>query len=217
MRYGAIRLTRGTIVLLLLALGGASGCQMFALVRDTRQKVPAEFDKLSAGRVVVVVWTPPETLFHYPHARFEIASHVGDKLRVEMSSRQMKLDVVDPREVEDFLQRVPDAQVDPQRVGRNFNADYAVYIELTEFQMRDASRPQFVQGRLGASVVLHDLASDPDQLRRYELRPETAVYPDDRPLPQTASNSMLVRDQTYRRFAEQVARKFYEHTIDTED
>jgi hypothetical protein len=190
---------------------------MLALVRDTRQKVPAEFDKLAAGRVAVVVWVPPETLFHYPHARFEIASHVGDKLVVEMSSRQTRIDVVDPRNVEDFLQRVPDAQVDPQRVGRNFDADFAIYIELTEFQMRDVDRPQFVQGRLGASVVLHDLRSDPDQHRRYELRPETAVYPTDRPLPQSASNSMTVRDQTYRKFAEQVARKFYEHTIDTEE
>jgi hypothetical protein len=39
-------------------------------------------------------------------------------------------------------------------------------------------------------------------------------YPDDQAVLHTATNSTLIREATYRKFAEVVARKFYEHLVD---
>jgi hypothetical protein len=183
-------------------------------IGEHRKRVSAEFDKLENHRVAVMVWTDPSTLFDYPYARYELASYVFDKLRAEMAQRKLAIDLVEPREVEDYLQKKIGTQIDPHALGQAFKADYIVYLEVLKFQMRDARLPQFLRGEIDASVSVHDIHADPDQLSRYELAPVACQYPEGAPLLINATNAPLVREATYRKFAEQVARKFYEHHID---
>jgi len=183
-------------------------------VGEHRKKISAEFDKLAGKRVAVLVWTEPATLFDYRFARIELATYVSDKLRTELQQRQKATQVVDARDVEDFLQRNVDAQVDPYAVGRKFEADYVIYLEVLKFQMRNPREPQFLTGRIDASVTVHDIRADPDQLRRYELSPVRCIHPEGSPVLLSRTNAPLVREATYRKFAEQVARKFYEHTVE---
>jgi len=185
----------------------------FAVLGEHRKRVLPEFDKLAGKRVAVLVWTDPATLFDYPFTRFELATYVGDKLHSEMAQRDLATEVVDPRDVEDFLQKNLGARIDPHAVGRQFATDYVVYLEVVGFQIRDPDEPQFLRGRVNASVSVHDVRADPDSLRRFELTPVECVYPDDQPVLITATNSSLIREATYRKFAEMVARKFYEYTV----
>jgi len=186
----------------------------FAVLGEHRKKVMPEFDKLSENRVAVLVWTEPATLFDYPFTRFELATYVGDKLHTEMAQRNLATEVVDPRDVEDFLQKNLDARIDPHAVGKQFNSDYVIYVEVVGFQIRDPNEPQFLRGRINASVSVHDVRADPDSLRRFELTPVECVYPEDQPVLMTAINSSLIREATYRKFAEMIARKFYEYTVE---
>lgn len=186
----------------------------FIFVGEQRKKVTPEFDKLANSRVAVLVWTDPSTLFNYQHARLELATYISCKLDAEMAQQEQNTDVVDSRDVEDFLQKKPDARIDPQAVGRKFDADYVIYLEILKFQIRDPDQPQFLRGEIHASVSVHDIRADEDQLRRYELTPVMCVYPEGAPVLINATNSPLIREQTYRKFAELVARKFYEHTVE---
>jgi len=183
-------------------------------IGEHKKKVSPEFDKLAGRRVAIVVWTDPSTLFDYPYARFELATYVGDKLYAEMTRRELDTEVVDPRDVEDFIQKNVNAQIYPHTVGEAFDADYVVYMEVLRFQFRNPEQPQFLRGQIHASVSVHDIRADPDQLRRYELAPVKCQYPDGAPVLMTATNAPLIREATYRKFAEQVARKFYEHTVE---
>lgn len=183
-------------------------------VGEHRKQIAPEFDKLPNTRVVVLVWTEPATLFDFPHARFELATYIADKLSYEMGRQKSGTQVVDSRDVEDYLQKNPAAQIDPQMVGRHFKADYVIYLEILTFQIRNADEPQFLRGQVEASVVVHDIRADPDETRRYELTPVQCLYPEGAPILMSATNSVLVREHTYRKFAEQVARKFYEHTVE---
>jgi len=122
--------------------------------------------------------------------------------------------VVDARLVEDFLQKNAAARIDPRSVGRQFDADYVVYLEVLEFQMRDPHQPQFLQGMIQASVAVHDIKADPDQFQPYELTPIRCLYPENGPVMLSAGNAPLIREGSYRRFAELVARKFYDYTVD---
>lgn len=203
-------------LLAVIAVGGTS-CKMLTpliFVGEHKQKVTAEFDKLDNRKVAVLVWTDAATLFDYPHARFELATYIADKLQAEMSQRNLGTELVDPRDVEDFIQRNPDAQVDPLAVGKKFKTDYVIYLEILTFQVRDPDEPQFLRGKIEASVVVSDVRADPDQLRRYELTTVNCVHPEGAPILMTRTNSALIREAVYRKFAEQVARKFYEHQID---
>jgi len=183
-------------------------------VGEHKQKVAAEFDKLPNKRVLILAWVPPESLFDYPYVRFELASYVNDKLDTEMASRKLSIDLVNPREVEDYLQREMASQIDPQTVGRHFHADYVVYLEVLDFQIRDPEQPQLLQGLIHASLSVHEMSSDQQASRRYELAAVRSTYPDSSALPFSANNSVHVREMTYRTFAEQVARRFYDHTVD---
>lgn len=182
-------------------------------VGDHRKQVAAEFDKLANKKVAVLVWVHPSTLFDYPHARFELISYVSDKLSTDTAQRGMGTTVVDPRSVEDLLQKNPDARIEPTLVGRQFDADYVIYLEVLEFQMRAPDQPQFLRGTIQASVTVHDMRTDPDLLQRYDLTPIRCVYPDEGPVLLAAGNAPLIREGAYRKFAELVARKFYDYTV----
>lgn len=205
----------GCLVAATLSL--VSACNLMTplvFVGRHNRTVAAEFDKLANRRVAVLVWTDRSTLFDYPHARFELAAYIGDKLYTEMTQRNLGTDVVDPRDVETYLQKNLDAQIDPRAVGRAFDADYVIYVEIVHFQIRDPRSPQLLQGRIDASVSTHDMAAERDQLRRFELTPVKCLYPEGGPVPLGATNSRTIREATYVKFGEMVARKFYEYTIE---
>jgi hypothetical protein len=192
------------------------GCNLmvpFAFVGDPKKRVLPEFDKLPGKRVAILVWTDPATLFDYPYARIEIATYIADKLSYEMAQRKRGTQVVDPRDLEDFLQKNAAARVNPWEVGRHFNADYVIYIEVLEFQIRSPDEPQFLRGRVEAAVAVHDTGERSREADRFTLTPVRTVYPDNTPVMLTATNAPLVREATYRAFAEQVARKFYEYDV----
>ena len=185
-----------------------------AFVVQHQTKVSPEFDKLPGRRVAILVWTDPSTLFDYPHARFELATYISSKLNRASTDQELAVDVVDSRDVEDLLQRNLDARIDPRIVGRSFDVDYVINVEVLRFQFRDPQQPQFLQGKIDASVWVHDTRTDPDELRRYELTPVACAYPEGMPVILTATNSPHVREATYEKFAGLVARKFHEYVLE---
>ena len=122
--------------------------------------------------------------------------------------------MVDPQLVEDFLERNLAAAVDPATVGSGFDADYVVYIELIDFEIRDPSAPDLVRAHVHASVSVSDLRADPDETSRFALKPVQIRCPEHQPLVMSSRNALLVRQQSYEKFSEVVARKFYKHMID---
>lgn len=200
--------------MLAACLFGCNWLTPLAFVGEHKKKISAEFDKLPNTRVALLVWTDQATLFDYPFARFELASYLADKLGAEMRQRKLTIDLIDPRDVEDLLQKDPATQIDPLKVGAHFRCDYVLYLEVLEFQIRDAQQPQFLQGRLQTSVAVFDVRAGRVSGERFELTPVQCVYPPGQPILFSAANAPIVRESLYRLFAEHVARKFYEHTVD---
>ncbi len=195
----------------------AGSCNLLTplvFVGDHKKKILAEFDKLPNSKVAVLVWADAATLFDYPHARFELAAYVGDKLQTELAQRKQPIELVDARDVEDFLQKNLGARIDPQKVGRHFDVDYMVFVEMLGFQIRDSQQPQLLQGRLEAAVAVQDVRAEGGRGQRFDLVSVRVVYPHESPVLMSASNSQLVRESAYRKFAEEVARKFYDYTVD---
>lgn len=203
-----------TAAVLATSLASCNLLTPLIFIGEHRKKIYPEFDKLAGKRVAILVWTEPATQFDYPYTRLELATYVSDKLSAEMAQRKLGTDVVDSRDVADYIQRNPDAQVDPYAVGKEFKADYVVFIEVLRFEMRDPNQPQFLRGTVEAAISAYDINADPDQLRRYELMPVTCLFPEGPPILMSRTNAPLVRQTTYHKFAEQVARKFYEHTVE---
>jgi len=194
-----------------------AGCNLLtplAFVGNPQQKVPAEFDKLRNTRTAVLVWAEPETIFHYPHVRFELSAAVRGHLLAKLNEGESRLEVVDPSDVEDFVQKRRSAAIDPVAVGRHFECDYVIFIELLRFQIRDTDAPELLHAKVDAAVSVHDVRADPDQSMRYDVSSVETVHPAGGPVLMSPTNSLIIRQQVYEKFAEEVARKFYDHTVD---
>jgi hypothetical protein len=199
--------TMAVIVGLATLIGGCNLLLPLAFLGNPKQKIAPEFDKLAGTRALILVWADPATLFDYPHVQLELANYVGDKITAELKNTK----IVDPVQVADYRERTLTTSPDPEVVGRQFNADMVVYLELLRFQIRDPDAPDYLRARLEASVAVYDLRAERDEPGVYQLKPVEIVYPERGGLLFSASNSTQVRQAAYVLFAEKVARKFYEY------
>lgn len=211
---GSFVLRRLVAVPLLLTVVGCNLLTPLIFIGDHKRKVAPEFDKLPDSRVAVLVWTDPATLYDYPNAREELGTYLADKLAAELAQRELGTEVVSPKQVEAFVKKDSAAQIDPAKVGAEFKTDYVVYIEVVGLQFRAPEQPQFLQGRIDASIAVYDTRGGRPRGERFALTPVECVYPSGTPVLMNATNALLVREATYHQFAEQIARKFYEHTVD---
>lgn len=199
----------------LIPVGGAlatllCGCNLLiplAILSNPKQKIAPEYDKLPDSRAMILTWADSATLFDYPHVRFELASYVGDQIHAQLPTTE----IVDPVRVADYRERTLGDTAGPEQVGKEFDADTVVYLELLQFQIRDPEAPDFLRARIEASVTVYDLAADPDEPKVYHLKPVEVVYPEHGGLQFAPSRSAQLRQAAYVLFAEKVARKFYEH------
>lgn len=186
-----------------------TGCNWFLplafILPDTKNVAP-EYDKLPNHKVLIMLWAEPETLYDYPYIRYELSEYIGDKIRANVKGVQ----VVNERKIEEHLLRYPDAAIDPDEVGQHFAAQIVIYIELLEFQIRDPEAPDLLQGQIEASIRVLNLTGQSGAAATQELDPVSITCPDI-PVLYTATNPIVIRNETYRLFAEQVARKFYKH------
>lgn len=188
----------------------SSGCNWFEplalILPEPKKTVPAEFAHLK-GSVAVVVWVHPETLFDYPYVRLELAGHVADRIAAGVRPAVTCADI---RDVEQYLDRLGTRFVEPVGLGRHFGTRFVIYLEVLEFAMRDPQVPDLLQGRIRASVVVHDLSDDEVRARAYELAPVSVAVPP-RPTRFTQASAARIRKATYETFAGVVAKKFYDH------
>jgi hypothetical protein len=200
--------------LIVPSLVGCNVLKPFIFIGEHKKKISPEFDKLPDRKVAVVVWMDQSILFDYPNARAELAAYVADKLSVEMKQRELGTDVVSPKEVELWVSKNAASLSDPVKAGRHFAADYVISVEVVELEFRSPEHPQVLQGRINASISVYDVRSGRERGERFALAPVDCVYPAGAPVMMNASNAVLIREATYHQFAELVARKFYEHTVD---
>ncbi|MGB0714915.1 MAG: hypothetical protein ACPGXK_03500 [Phycisphaerae bacterium] len=202
------------LVGVLLLSGGCNLLTPLIFIGEHKKQIAAEFDKLPNSRVAVVVWMDQSTLFDWPFARFELATYVADKLESEIRQRGSQIDIVDPRDVDDFIQRANDPVLDPITIGREYDVDYVLYVEILEYQTRDSQQPQLLRGRIHASVAVVDIRTDDDFGETYEMAAVQCVHPENAPVLMNATNTRRVREATHLKFSELVARKFYEYEED---
>lgn len=195
---------------LLALMLSSSGCNLFKplafVLPPPTKKVAPEFAHL-AGSVTVVVWVRPETLYDYPYARVEVAGYVADHL---LASVKPAITCTEIPRVEDYLDRHGGRVVDPEKIGREFDTRFVLYLELLEFSMRDPQLPDLLQGRIRSSVVVYDLSRKDGPAATYDLAPVEARVPD-KPTRYTHANALALRQATYQVFAGMVAKKFYEY------
>lgn len=205
---GNTRLKKVAITVWFVAMP-AVGCnamrQIALQTAPKTENVPAEFNRLPEQNVLVSVWVPPEVKWDYPHIRLDIASHVGAYLKQNVK----KVTMVDPYQVEAYLDKSSKAEVDPVELGRHFAADMVVHLGVYQFSVRDPGYSQFFRGRIASSVEVHDLTTKEKTPPRYPLQEVKVAYPDEKAIGFANARADQVRQATYEVFATEVGKKFH--------
>lgn len=169
------------------------------------EKVTAEFSRLPGHKALVFVWVPPEVKWDYPYLRVDVAAHVSAYL----SDNLKDVSVVDPRQVEDYIARTRQAEMDPVAVGKHFQADMVVYLAIYHFSVRDPGMAHYYRGRMSASVEVQDLTGATPE--RFPLRSVESAYPEKDPISFATVQPEQIREATYQVFTTEVGRKFHEY------
>ncbi len=187
------------------------GCRAVALPwllwgEPPTRTVPAEYPYLAGKRVGVLVRADVGVVFEFPHVQWEVADHVT--VALENNVRGVK--TVDARKLAEYQRREPDwDKEDPPRLGRKFDLDRLIEINLTQYTTRDPESPFIQRAHIAAVVNVYN-TEYPDSAPAYSTEVRV-VYP-----PQAGEYGLsdaAIRRGGMEAFAAEVAGKFYERKV----
>jgi hypothetical protein len=168
----------------LLAALCCVGCDFGSLMYflSPEPKCEPELRRLAADgvgkepRVVLLVSTRGlETRPELIQADRQLAELLAKQLRDQCAANQERLAIVAPRKVEEFKGSHPNWQaLDLREIGRSFNADYAVEVELDSLSLYEKGTQDLFRGRAEVTLALVEV-NHPEQ--GVERRQWTCVYP----------------------------------------
>ena len=196
--------------ILLIAAAGATGCDAFAwiLVKTigplmSDDLVQAEFEVKNKSILVLVDSKDPSLLSDYPWLPMDLADAIGKDLVEHEACGPVVLpaDIETARRVEPKFDSWSIAEV-----GRYFNVDYILHVEVSEFRLKDSSGSNVYQGQAEAAVrwVSPETSEQawPVLAAARVVRGET--QPDVEAETPAEQRSVLING-----FAEKIARQFY--------
>lgn len=141
-------------VILVALIGTTTGCLHSILATGIYlwqggNVVPAQCDALKGERVVVVCRPPASNEYRHAGA----ARNIGRQVSTLLSERVPDIDVVSPREVDDWIDKQD--WEDCKDLGRAVKATRVVYIELDDFDLYQGTT--LYQGRADVRVTVYDM------------------------------------------------------------
>jgi hypothetical protein len=196
------------VVIGILPVTTLCGCRSLALLLPEQTRtVAAEYPYLAGRSVAVVVRAADELLFEYPHVQWEVADHV----RVALEGNVRGIKVISPRRVVDFQRSEPAWQtMDPAILGRRFQAERLLEIELTQYTTREPDSPHLYRGHIQAAVRVYNTEYT-DSQPAYHADVETS-FPPDGP-GRWGTDDRTIRAATMEAFASELAGKFYDRKV----
>jgi len=176
------------------------------------KKVAAEFGNLAKHSVAIVIHIDPAVEYEYPGARLQLASLITKELRENVEG----VTVIDPRKVVRYQQEnIYWDEMDRTELGKQFEAEYVLYVSLIEFSMREPGSMGLSRGSIKAEASVYDASLDERQARVWRSADIYAIYPpDSTKLP--AENDRAIHYHTASLFADKLAKKFYKHKVPSE-
>ena len=197
-----------------VVLSGCSGARygLWLFTDPETKKVKAEFKGLKGHRVAVVIYADERVQLDYPNVRMTLGAQIVHQLRENVK----KIRVLNPLAVARYQDEnlYWDTQ-DKKKTANDLDVDYVLIVSLLEFSTRAAGQMNAYQGRIGAEVKLYSASKEEGQNCDWETEDLLEViYPD---LPQYSPRSEpIIRRDTEWRFADMLAKKFYNHKVPVE-
>jgi len=149
-----------------------AGCNfpanMYFLMPESKE--PAGYKRLASEdkkkEVKVVIWTyaPLETREEFVQVDRQLAEALAKQINEMSKENSEKVTVIPPRKVEVYKNQHPDwASLDPEQIGRYFEADYVINVEIDRLSLYEPQTHEtLLRGRGQFLVKLVDV-KHPDE------------------------------------------------------
>lgn len=200
------------LVLVALAAGGCwtLGQAYVGLVKPKEWRdIPKEHE-LRAERLVIVPYAGTDIRFSYPTVPLEVSLQISYAIARYLPKRVGE--IVHPVRVARWQESdVEWLSMTPEEIGRKFDADTVLYVELDQYSTMEEKSANLLRGRAGArvQVVKVGAASNPV----YEGTAEV-VFPEDHPVNALTISERAIRQATNRLFGEAVVNKFRDRRVE---
>jgi hypothetical protein len=159
--------------LLVLAAGLTTGCDLPSLLYfvTTGLKEPMEeaqemrlTEKGKEVKVVILTYAGLDMRPGLMTVGRDLGGQLARQLQNLCKENKDKITVVSPTRVNEYLNNHPNWYLKPEEVGKHFDADKVIYLEVEKFSLYEpGSASQLYRGRANISVKLWNL-SNPDDI-----------------------------------------------------
>ena len=163
-----------TFALLMMLVTACSGCSQFVIISYLLHGPPSiepDFDAETGESlsnpditVAVVCFAPKELQWKFPQIDEQIATYLVARLSPNHIS------TIHPDRVKAWIDQNPDWER-ADEIGKEFNADYVIEVEIADFSLHEGSSTTLFRGRTEAyvNVVKVDEDGNGDQIFTKEL------------------------------------------------
>ena len=216
------------LILILLAAATLGGCDMaryttYLLTPTSEREVEAEFDGLPGHSVAIVIFADQGVLYEYPSAQQRLSAMIANELREKVTekkglSKARKVTVIAPARVLKYQhENVNWDEMPRTKLGKVFGADYVLYVALVGYTMREPGSLNLYRGMVTAEASLYETAAESSQEARvWHCNDLRIVFPE-KGAGRLADDLRIIRKETDSRFADLLAKKFYDYKVPLEE
>jgi hypothetical protein len=194
---------RGFLAILGAAAAVCTGCQASTMAyflfpeakHEAEMKKLASEDKKEVRVAILTFSTDLETRPELIQVDRQLTEMLARKLRELCEANSENVTIVNPHKVEEFKSSHPGWRQEPNlaEIGRQFKADYLIYIEIGSIAMYEKGSPNLYHGQANLSVQLVDVHKPEDAPLPKQV---SFVYPDAKgPIPIDDMQPMEFREK----------------------
>ncbi len=190
-----------------MLLGGCNILEwpLYVLFGQSTSKVKAEYTGLKNQRIAIIVATGPGINFEYPYARTNVALASAQVIGKYVKKAQF----VNQDEIEAFqMENLSWATLPVETIGLKFDATRILYLDLYQFTMHEENSVHLLRGQIRASARVYEINGNRKAVYQTEISVE---WPKHGPRPMSEATLARLQMETIVKFAERLARKFYDH------
>ncbi len=200
--------------LLSLMLTSSVGCNLLAypayiIAGGGEKKVKAAYKGLNNQTIAILIAADPDVEARYPQSAtaisLGISRFIGEHVE---NTRFIASDLIDAYKMKNLeWYTLPMGQV-----GRDLKADRILYLDLYQYDMYEPGSIQLLHGQIAATLKVYEINSNRPDSPVCKL-PVQAEYPSGAPVAASDTALWSVTQKTTLLFADNVAKKFYDHKV----
>lgn len=205
-------------IMVILAAGMmVGGCNLlefptYVLFGQSEKKVEAEYEGLRGKHTAIVITTNPGVAFAYPGATYNLALASAYMMKEHVKG----VTFVEQEQIDRFQREDLNwSRISMGELGERFGAERIVYMDLVTFTLQEPQSVNLLRGRVIADVRVYEMEAERTEEPAYQT--EIAVtYPEANPVPVAGGSTAQIQRQTILRFADTLAKRFYDHKVPVE-